>query len=133
VVAGVTFSDSHTTPVPKLLNSHAAPKFFKFENSNLVQTPANIDATEFQQRLELSNDIYKNYTDTCKLLPKKGDSGSGLGLHKFWTHVPKKRSILPDSTPVIRINSHLNIRLGTRQEFSRHCGAMGAQFAACLP
>jgi len=42
-VAGVTFSDSGSAPVPKFLNP--CPEIFKFENPTPVQTPATIDPT----------------------------------------------------------------------------------------
>ena len=42
-VARVTFSDSDSTHVTKILNLDPVRKFFKFENPTPVQTPATID------------------------------------------------------------------------------------------
>jgi len=47
-VAEVTFSDSDSIPVSKILSWDPDPKFFKFENLTPVQTPATIDATDIQ-------------------------------------------------------------------------------------
>jgi len=41
-VAGITFSDSDSAPVPKVLNPGAVPEIFHFEYPTLVQTPAAI-------------------------------------------------------------------------------------------
>jgi len=55
-VAGVTFSDSDSAPVPKFLNPFRVRKFFKFENPTLVQIPATIDANEILVCFYLRND-----------------------------------------------------------------------------
>ena len=57
-VAGVTFTDSDSAPVPKFL----IRKFFKFENPTPVQTPATIiDPTVIYPCFYLRND----HTDSC--------------------------------------------------------------------
>ena len=73
-VAGVTFSDSDSTPVSKFLNPVQnfwmririrARIFFKFENPTPVHIQANVDANEIQQCLNLSKNIYKDHADSC--------------------------------------------------------------------
>jgi len=63
-VAGVTFSDSDTAPVPKFMNPVPDPvrQFFKCENPTPVQTPATIiDPTLIYPCFSLINDD----TDFC--------------------------------------------------------------------
>jgi len=64
-VAGVTFSDSDSTPVSKFLNPGPDPCpaiFFKFENPTPVQTPATvIDPSVIYPCFYLRND----HTDSC--------------------------------------------------------------------
>jgi len=64
-MAVVTVSDSESASVPKFLTPDLRPKFFKFENLNLIQTLAAVDATEIQQCVYLRNAIYENHTDSC--------------------------------------------------------------------
>jgi len=54
--AGVKFSESNYTPVPKFLNLdlRPSPNIFKFVNTTPVKTPTNIDANEIQQCFYLS-------------------------------------------------------------------------------
>jgi len=44
-VAGVTFSDSDTAPVPKFLNLDLGAEIFQIENPTPVQIPLTIDPT----------------------------------------------------------------------------------------
>jgi len=57
------------------------------------------DATEIQQYPRLSNDIYRDYADSCYC--RKSKLTPGPVFHKFFIPVPatKKRRILPESTP----------------------------------
>jgi len=79
--------------------------FFKFENPTPVQTPATIiDPTAIYPCFYLRND----HTDSCFSRNEKVTPDPGLVFHKFLTPGPKeKRRILLESTPVIRIRSHL--------------------------
>jgi len=108
-VAWVTFWDSDSAPVPKFLNRVRirVRQFFKFENLTPVQTPATIiDPTEIYPCLYLRNDhtdscyCWNGQVTLCPFFSQIFDSGTGSG--------PKeKRRILAESTPVIRIRSHL--------------------------
>jgi len=83
------------TPTPILLQNFRirVQQSFKFENPTLVQTAAtNINSTLIYPCLYLEND----HTDSCYCRNWKVTPG------------PKeKRRIRPESTPVIRIRSHL--------------------------
>jgi len=106
-VAGVTFSDSDSAPVPKFWIR--IRKFFKFENPAPVQTSAIvIDPTVIYQCFYLRND----HTDSCYCRNWEVTPDPGPVFPKFLTPGPdpgpkEKRRILPESTPVIRIRSHL--------------------------
>jgi len=94
-VAGVTFSDSDYAPVPKFLNP--GPEIFKFENPIPVPTQATIDATEIQQCLNLSSDIYKDscYCRKWKMTPDPGaffSQNPGPFFHK--------RSVFSQKIPI---------------------------------
>ena len=117
-VAGVTFSDSDYARVPKFLNP--GPEIFKFENPIPVPTQATIDATEIQNFLNLSSDIYEDscYCRKWKMTPDPGaffsqNPGPFFSQKvRFFTKnpdlVPKKnRRILPESIPALRIRDHL--------------------------
>jgi len=81
--------------------------FFKFENPTPVQTPATIiDPTIIYQCFYLRNDR----TDSCYCRNGNVTQDPGPFFHKFLTQGPdpkEKRGILPESTPAIRIRSHL--------------------------
>jgi len=104
-VAGVTFSDSNSAPVPKFLNPDPVRLLFKFENPTPVQTPAAI----INPAVIYSCFYLRNHrTDSCYCRNGKMTPDPGPVFHKFLTPGPKeKRRILPESTPVIRIRSHL--------------------------
>jgi len=99
-VAGVTFSDSDSTPVPNFFNPARIWQFFDFENPTHVQIPvAMIDPTVsypcFYLRNEHTDSYYcRNWKVTpVPLFPKFFTPGPDPG--------PKeKRRTLPDSTPV---------------------------------
>jgi len=105
-VAGVSFSDSDFVPVPKFLNPGPAI-FFKFENPTLVQTQATtIDPTVIYPYFYLRNDR----RDSCNCRNGKVTPDAGPVFHIFLTPAPdpkEKRKILQESTPAIRIRSHL--------------------------
>jgi len=63
-------------PVTTFLDPDPDPDFFKFENPTPVQNRATIDATEIQQRLYLTSDIYKGHAYSC-CCRKYKDSASG--------------------------------------------------------
>ena len=81
--------------------------FLKFENPTPVQTPATIiEPTVIYPCFYLRNDR----TDSCYC--RNGKVTPGPLFYKFSTRGPdpgpkEKRRILPESTPVIRIRSHL--------------------------
>ena len=81
--------------------------FFKFENPTPVQTSAAIiDQTVIYPCFYLRNDS----TDSCYCRNGKVTPDPGPVYHKFFTPDPgpkDKRRILPESTPVIQIRSHL--------------------------
>ena len=106
------------TPTPLLFQNFwiQVRLFFKFENPTPAQTPATIiDPTVIYPCLTFRND----HTDSCycrngKLLlfaksrNWKVTPDPGLVFHRILTPGPKeKRRILPESTPAIRIRSHL--------------------------
>jgi len=82
-------------------------QFFKFENPTPVQTPATIiNPTVIYPCFYLRNDC----TNSCCC--RNGKVNPGPVFHKFSTPGPDsgpkgKRRILPVSTPVDRIRSHL--------------------------
>ena len=81
--------------------------FFKLKNPTPVETPATIiDPTIIYPCFNLRNKhIESCYCRNGKLTPDPGPD-----FHKFLTTDPgpkKKRRILPESTPVFRIRSHL--------------------------
>ena len=104
-MAGVTFSDSGSTPVPKFLNLAPDPgaTIFKFENPTPVQNPdAIIDPTEIFPCFYLRDD----HTDSCYCRNRKMTLASGLFFYKFLTPDPgpkEKGRILPESTPALRL------------------------------
>jgi len=113
VVAGVTFSDSDSAPVPKFLNPgpDSGPAILQIWESDSCSDsgynhPANFNLAMF---------LPKKSPHKFLLLPKwKSDSGSESGFSQILTPDPdpkEKRRILPESTPVIRIRSHLWHRL----------------------
>ena len=70
-VAGVTFSDSYTVPLPKFLN----PDQKIFENPNPVQFSETIDETVSQQ-----------YSSPFLLSPHRDRTIFGLDLISRWTY-----------------------------------------------
>ena len=96
------------TPTPLLFqNFWIQVRLFKFENPTPVQTPATIiHPIVIYPRLSLRNDG----TDSCYCRNGKVTTDPGPVFHKFLTPDPglkEKPRILPESTPVIRIRSHL--------------------------
>jgi len=95
------------TPTPLLFQNFwiRVRQFFKFENPTPVQTPATmIDPTEIYPCFYLRND----HTECCYCRNPKVTPDSGPFFPKFLTPGPKEKlSILPESTPALRIRSHL--------------------------
>jgi len=97
------------TPTPLLFQHFwiriRVQQFFKFEKPCPVQTPATIiDPTVIYPCFYLRND----QTDSCYWRDWKLSPDPGPIFHKFLTPGPKvKRRILPESTPALRIPSHL--------------------------
>jgi len=110
-VTGVTFSDSDSAPVQNfLIRDRIRDRLFlKFENRTPIETPATIiDPTVIYTCFSLSN----NRTDSCYCRNGRVTPDLGPVFHKFLTpgldSGPKgKHKILPESTPVNRIRSHL--------------------------
>ena len=102
-VAGVTFSDSESAPIPKFVNP--GPAIFKFEDPTPVQIPAAItDLTVIYPCFYLGN----NHTDSCFCRNWKMTPDRGPVIHNFLTPDPdpgpkQKHRILPDSTSALRI------------------------------
>ena len=83
-LAGVTFADSDSAPVPKFWIRDRL--FFKFENPTPVQTPATIiDPTEINPCFYLRN----NHTGSC--FCPKGVVTMGPVFHKCLTPGPKEK------------------------------------------
>jgi len=107
-VAGVTFSDSESAPVPKFLNP--GPVILQiWESDSCSDSATIIYPTVIYPCFYLRNDR----TDSCYC--RYGEVTPGPVFHKFLTPGPDpgpkdKRRILPESTPVIRILSHLCTR-----------------------
>jgi len=78
-VAGVTFLDSESAPIPKFLNP--GPAIFKFEDPTPVQIPAAItDLTVIYPCFYLGN----NHTDSCFCRNWKMTPDRGPVIHNFW-------------------------------------------------
>jgi len=99
------------TPIPLLLQKFKLQirvriwKFFKFENPNLVQTPATIDPTKIYPCFYLRN----SHSESCYCRKWKVTPDPGPVLHTLLTpdRDPKeKRRILPESTRAVCIQSH---------------------------
>jgi len=95
-------------------------KFFKFENPSPVQTPATIlNPSVICPCFYLRND----QTNSCCYRNWKVTPVRGLVFPKFLTPGPdpgpkEKRTIVPQSTPALRIRSHLWCALGVKSEIS---------------
>jgi len=83
-VAGVTFSDSNSAPVPKFLNTDPDPEIFlKFENPTPVQTPATVDPTgnlsvfTYERNTQTPATAEIEKSDTGSIFSRNIDSGSG--------------------------------------------------------
>ena len=89
--------------------------FFKFKNPTPVETPATIiDPTLIYPCFNLRN----NHIESCYCWNGKVTPDPGPVFHKFLTLGPdpypkEKRRLLPESTPVILIGSHLYRRQKT--------------------
>ena len=122
-VAGVTFWDPDSAPVPKFLNPGRDPGrlIFKFEKPTPVQTPATIiDPTVIYPCFYLNDHTDSCYSRNGKVIPDPVPV-----FHKFLTQGPdpgpnEKDRILPESTPVIRIRPHLWI-ICVQTKFSIRC------------
>jgi len=110
-VAGVTFSDSDSAPVPKFLNLDPVPGpaiLQIWESDSCSDSGYN-----HRSNRNLPMFLPKKWPHRLLLLPKwKIDSGSASGFHKFSTPGPdpgskEKRRILSESNLVSRIQSHL--------------------------
>ena len=111
-VAGVTFSDSDSAPVLKFWNPRPdpGPAILQIWESDTCSD----SGCSHQSNLNLSMFLLKKLPNRLLLLPKlkKVTPIPGPVFPKFLTPVPdpgpkEKRRIRPESTPVIRIRSHL--------------------------
>ena len=111
-VAGVTVSDSDSVPVPKFWNPgpDPGPAIFQiWESDSCSDSGCNHQSnTLIYPCFYLSND----HTDSCYCRNSKVTPDLGPVFRKFFTPGPvpgrkEKRRILPESTSVIRIRSHL--------------------------
>ena len=127
-VAGVTFSDSDSAPVQKVLNPDPDPglAFLQFWESDSCSDSGYIQPSNHSLPMFLP----KKWPHRLLLLPKwKSDSGSGSGFHKFLTPGPdlgpkEKCRILPVSTPALRIRSHLVHWHWGKERFSGEAGKL---------
>jgi len=89
-------------------------QFFKFDNPTPIQIPATIiDPTVIHPWCYLRNDL----TDSCYCRSWKVTPDPGPIFPKFLTPGPiEKHRILPESTPALRIRSHLWSRLASRDD-----------------
>jgi len=105
-VAGVSFSDSESAPVPKFWNPGQDPRpaiFQIWESDSCSDSGYN-----HQSNLNLPMFLLKEWPQRLLLLLKM-KSGSGPVFPKFLLPNPgpkEKRRILPGSTPVMRIRSY---------------------------
>ena len=101
------FSDSDSTPLPKFLNP--GPAILQiWESDSCSDSGYNHRSYRNLPCFYLRNDR----TDSCNYRYWKVTPDPGPVFHKFSTLGPdpgpkEKRRILPESTPVIRIRSHL--------------------------
>ena len=106
-VAGVTFSDSDSAPVPKFLNPGPDPVatiFLIWESDSCSDYGYNHRSNRNLPMFYLTNDN----TDSCYCRNWKATPDPGPVFHKFLTLGPKERcKILPESNPAIRIQYHL--------------------------
>ena len=111
LVAGVTYSDANSAPVPKCLNRVWiwVRLFFKFENPTSVQTPATIiDLIVIYPCFCIKID----HADSCYCRDWKVTQDPGPVFPKFFTPcldlgTKEKSRIQPESTPALLIRSHL--------------------------
>jgi len=106
-VAGVIYSDSYSAPVPKFLNPVPGTEIFHIWESDSCSD----SGYNHQSNLNWPMFLLKKWPHRLLLLPKlKSDSGAGPVFPKFSTPDPGPKGkfrILPESTPVLRIRSHL--------------------------
>jgi len=105
-VAEVTFSDSDSTLVPKFLNPgpDPGPAIFQISESDSCLD----SGYNYQSNRNLPMFLLKKCPHSCYCRNWKVAPDPGLVFAKFLTPGPKeKRRILPESTPVLRIESHL--------------------------
>jgi len=105
-VAGVTFSDFDSNPVPKFLNPDPGPAIFQIWESESCSTI--IHPTLIYPCFYLRND----HKDSCNCRNWEVTTVQGPLFPNFLTPgldpgLKEKRKILPESTPVHRIWSHL--------------------------
>jgi len=105
-VAGVTFSDSDSAPVPKFFNPNPGPEIFQMWESDSCSG----SCYNHRSNRNLPRFLLKKWLHTLLPLPKlKSDSDPGPPFHKFLTPGPcpkEKRRILSESHPVLRIRCH---------------------------
>ena len=107
-VSGMTFSDSDTALVPKFLNPDPGPVTLQIWESDSCSD----SGCNYRSNRNLPMLLPEKWPHRLLLLLKwKSDHGSGPVFHKFLTPGldpdPKKRRILPESKPALRIRSHL--------------------------
>ena len=102
-VAGVTFSDSDSTPVPKILR--LGLEIFQLENPTLVQTSATIDPNQIYLCFNL--EMTTQTSATAKI-----EKWLRIQVWFFTNLTPdlglkEKRRILSESAPALPIHGHL--------------------------
>jgi len=102
-VAGVTFSDAGSTTVPKFLN--LGPAILQIWESDSCSD----SGYNHRSNRNLPMFLPKKWLHRLLLLPKwKSESGFVFSqIFDSGSSPAEKRRILPESTPVIRIRSHL--------------------------
>jgi len=104
-VAGVTFSDSDAAPVPKFLNRGPDLAILRIWESDSCSDSGH---NRWYNR-NLPMFLLKKWQHRLLLLPKwKSDPGSGFS-QIFYSGPDRKEKprIFPESTPALRIQSHL--------------------------
>jgi len=109
-VAGVTFSNSDSAPVPKFLNPCPGSAIFQIWESDSCSDSG------YNHRSNRNSPMFllKKWPHRLLLLSKlKCDSGSGFSqIFDSGSGPKEKRRIQTESTPVIRIRSHVCWTLG---------------------
>jgi len=133
-VAGVTFSDSESAPVPKFLNPDPGPAIFQiWQSDSCSDSGYNHRSNHNLPMFLLRNDPIDSYCQNWKATPDPGPV-----FHKFLTPGldpgPKeKRRILPESNPALRTRCHLcRLPIERTREVCSLLKIQGCMHTACV-